>query len=147
MQYFISGIILYNGQKKDGTGDFISFGLSNGFPEFRFDVGSGPAVIKGAKELELGKWHTVKLNRERADGSMIVNDEGPYVGNIYGSFQGLDLLYEPLLLGGVPDFSSIHRLSGHSKGFVGRFNFFSHSSHNCISHLILYEWEWGEVRT
>lgn len=59
------GLILYNGQQAGGSGDFISFGLNNGFPEFRFDVGAGPAVIKSDRDIDLGKWHTVKLSRNR----------------------------------------------------------------------------------
>lgn len=90
-----NGLILYNGQMKDGTGDFLSFGLSNGYPEFRFDVGSGPAVIRSDTALETGRWHKVHLSRNRANGKMVVNDEDTYTGTIHGSFQGLDLM-EPL---------------------------------------------------
>ena len=40
------GLFLYNGQKMDKTGDFISLNLVNGYVEFRFDLGSGAAVIR-----------------------------------------------------------------------------------------------------
>ena len=40
------GLFLYNGQKMDRTGDFISLNLINGYVEFRFDLGSGAAVIR-----------------------------------------------------------------------------------------------------
>lgn len=120
-----NGLIMYNGQKKDGTGDFISFGLSNGYPEFRFDVGAGPAVIRGSNPLALHAWHTVNLSRTKFDGSMTVDSTDTYTGSLYGSFQGLDLL-EPLFIGGHPNFKNVHRLSGQSKGFVG-----------CISELII----------
>lgn len=53
-------------------------------------------------------------------GDMYVDEAGPYRGTAAGRFQGLDLV-EPLYLGGVPDFRSIHRLTGHSQGFVGMF--------------------------
>ena len=62
------GMVLYNGQFNDGGGDFVCFGLSEGYPEFRFDVGSGPAVIRGNKTLDLNQWHTVKLTRNRKKG-------------------------------------------------------------------------------
>ena len=124
--YFIDvqshlGLILYNGQQAGGSGDFISFGLSKGHPEFRFDVGAGPAIIKADKAIEMGKWHTVKLSRNKKDGTMLVNDgheSGPFTGSVGGRFLGLDLL-EPLYLGGVPNFRSIHKLSGFNRGFVG----------------------------
>ena len=41
-----NGLFLYNGQKMDRTGDFISLNLVNGYVEFRFDLGSGAAVIR-----------------------------------------------------------------------------------------------------
>ena len=113
------GLILYNGQQAGGSGDFISFGINNGYPEFRFDVGSGPAVIRSDKPLELGKWHTVKLNRNRKDGSMTVDDQAPVYGAVVGRFLGLDLL-EPFYVGGVPNFKSIHKQAGFFRGFVGK---------------------------
>ena len=61
-------MVLYNGQFDDGGGDFVCFGLSEGYPEFRFDVGSGPAVIRGNRTLDLNQWHTVKLTRNRKKG-------------------------------------------------------------------------------
>ena len=121
----ISGLLLYNGQKIDGSGDFISLGLVNGIPEFRFDVGSGVAVIKAERPIEIGKWHTIKLSRDRKGGSMTVNKETPVLGNVHGKFEGLDLI-ENMYVGGVPNFGQIHRLAGHSKGFVG-----------CVSELII----------
>ncbi|XP_071451008.1 basement membrane-specific heparan sulfate proteoglycan core protein [Hetaerina americana] len=127
------GLILYNGQNPGGSGDFVSFGLSQGHPELRFDVGSGPAIIRAPAPVTLGRWHTVKLDRNKkeaykgmqGDGSMYVDGAGPYTGSAAGRFQGLDL-EEPLYIGGVPDFSNIHRLAGFTQGFVG-----------CISRLVV----------
>lgn len=62
------GLLLYNGQHTQTNGDFVCFGLSGAVPEFRFDVGSGPAIIRGKNPLELNKWHTVHLRREKKNG-------------------------------------------------------------------------------
>lgn len=43
-----SGLLLYNGQKTDGKGDFVSLALHNQHLEFRYDLGKGPAVIRWA---------------------------------------------------------------------------------------------------
>ena len=43
-----NGLLLYNGDKTDGEGDFVSIALQNGIVEFRFDCGTGPAVIRYA---------------------------------------------------------------------------------------------------
>jgi len=40
------GVIFYNGYATDGSGDFISLALRNGTLEYRFDLGTGPAVIR-----------------------------------------------------------------------------------------------------
>lgn len=136
----LDGLILYNGQQKGGSGDFISLGLNRGFVEFRFDVGSGSAVIRNNRPLRLGQWHTVNVTRSRKEGkfwnlkrkfffctyllnyllgTLTVDNEGPYTGSTTGTFQGLDLV-EPLYVGGVPDFKAIHKAVGHSKGLVGK---------------------------
>lgn len=41
-----NGLIFYNGYVKRPTGDFISLALKDGFVEFRFDLGTGPAYIR-----------------------------------------------------------------------------------------------------
>lgn len=41
-----SGLLLYNGQKTDGKGDFVSLALRDQHLEFRYDLGKGAAVIR-----------------------------------------------------------------------------------------------------
>ena len=41
-----NGLILYNGYTTDRSGDFISVALKDQYLEFRFDLGTGPAVIR-----------------------------------------------------------------------------------------------------
>ena len=62
------GLILYNGQERGGAGDFVSLGLNNSYVEFRFEVGSGPAIIRSSHPIRIGEWHTVKLFRNRKQG-------------------------------------------------------------------------------
>ena len=40
------GLLLYNGYSTDRTGDFLSLTLRNGFPEYCFDLGTGPAIVR-----------------------------------------------------------------------------------------------------
>ena len=47
-----NGLFLYNGDRMDGTGDFISLNLIYGFVEFRFDLGSGPAIIRSVNKSD-----------------------------------------------------------------------------------------------
>uniref|UniRef100_A0A1B6EDX6 Basement membrane-specific heparan sulfate proteoglycan core protein n=1 Tax=Clastoptera arizonana TaxID=38151 RepID=A0A1B6EDX6_9HEMI len=119
------GLILYNAQYLGANGDFISFGIRNGYPEFRFDLGSGTAVISGNAPLTMDEWHTIKLSRSKKQGLMYVDGQGPFKGDAPKRHQGLDLS-QPLFVGGVPDFSNIHKLNGFDSGFVG-----------CISRLVI----------
>ena len=41
-----NGLLFYNGDRNDGHGDFILVSLKNGFVEFRFDCGTGEAIIR-----------------------------------------------------------------------------------------------------
>ncbi|NXJ01920.1 PGBM protein, partial [Psophia crepitans] len=65
-----TGLLLYNGQRKNSGADFISFGLVGGRPEFRFDAGSGMATIRHPTPLRLGEYHTVRLLRNLTRGSL-----------------------------------------------------------------------------
>lgn len=47
-----SGLLLYNGQKTDGKGDFVSLALHNRHLEFRYDLGKGAAIIRWAYGIE-----------------------------------------------------------------------------------------------
>ena len=56
---------------------------------------------------------------------MIINNGTPVNGKSSGRFQGMDLI-KPLYVGGVPDFSTVHKGSGFTTGFKG-----------CISRLMV----------
>ncbi|XP_053546192.1 basement membrane-specific heparan sulfate proteoglycan core protein isoform X4 [Bombina bombina] len=112
-----SGMLVYSGQKKSRGADFVSFGLVGGRPEFRFDAGSGMATIRYPTPIALGEFHTVTLNRNLTQGSLLVDNQAPVNGTSQGKFQGLDL-NEELYLGGYPDYDAISK-TGLSSGFVG----------------------------
>ncbi|XP_074655738.1 basement membrane-specific heparan sulfate proteoglycan core protein-like [Tubulanus polymorphus] len=111
------GLILYNGQFENGNGDFVSFGLQNGYGEFRFDCGSGPAIIKSEGPVSLQKWHKAELKRNKRNGTLIL-DGKKTVGQSEGRFQGLDLQLN-CYVGGVPEFNKISRKAGLTQGFIG----------------------------
>lgn len=53
------GLILYDGHRIDGTSDFMSLYLNDGFVEFAYDLGTGAAVVKSEFRVTLGEWHEV----------------------------------------------------------------------------------------
>ena len=46
------GLILYNGYTEDRNGDFIALSMVNGHLEYRFDLGTGPAIIRYMHESD-----------------------------------------------------------------------------------------------
>ncbi|XP_031635070.1 basement membrane-specific heparan sulfate proteoglycan core protein isoform X6 [Contarinia nasturtii] len=123
-----NGLILYNAQRH-GEGHYISLSLNHGYPEFRFDFGSGPVIVRADKPIVLKQWHTVKVNKVRKEGYLLVDDQHP-VAFPQTSRSGVELL-ENLYLGGVPNFNDIasSAVASH-EGYVG-----------CISRLILKDHE------
>lgn len=119
-----NGLILYNGQHH-GEGNYISLSLNDGYPEFRFDFGHEPKVVRAERPIDLKKWHTIKVNKVRKEGYLVVDDQAP-VAFPPTSRPGLEL-NENLYLGSVPNFNDIASTAfAHREGFVG-----------CISRLIL----------
>ncbi|XP_029051246.2 basement membrane-specific heparan sulfate proteoglycan core protein isoform X2 [Osmia bicornis bicornis] len=123
------GIILYNDESNRGNGDFILLSLVGGYPVFSFDLGSGPTIIRSEKSVTLSEWHTIKLQRNRKEGTMLVDGEGPYKGVAAGRKQGLDLK-ALLFVGGVPSDNTVNKYAEITSGFVG-----------CISRLVIGEKE------
>ncbi|XP_020284881.1 basement membrane-specific heparan sulfate proteoglycan core protein isoform X6 [Pseudomyrmex gracilis] len=121
------GILLYNDEFGNGNGDFIVLSLINGYPQFKFNLGSGPASINADKPVTLSEWHTIKIQRNRKEATMLVDGEGPYKVVAVGRRQGLDLK-EPLYIGGVPNYNRLDKQVEANTGFVG-----------CISRLVLGE--------
>lgn len=119
------GLILYNGERR-GSGDYIALSLNDRYPEFRFDFGNQPIVLRAHKPISLGNWHTIKINRIRKEGFMVVDDQAPVVIPPHVRFQGLDLI-ENLYIGGVSKYEDIAAsAAAKQSGFVG-----------CISRLII----------
>ncbi|XP_076325413.1 terribly reduced optic lobes isoform X10 [Tachypleus tridentatus] len=113
-----NGLLLYNGQQ-EGTGDFMTLLMKDGYVELRYELGSGPAIIRSTQPLEIGKWHTVRIIRNQKIGIVNVDDQPEASGSAPGRFLGLDLV-EPLYIGGVPDFSKLPKDAVESiPGFVG----------------------------
>ena len=61
---------MYCSQSKDGQGDFASIAIKDGRVEFRFDTGSGPAVLRSGIPINAGAWYTVSIERKLRDGRL-----------------------------------------------------------------------------
>lgn len=54
-----NGLILYNGHRTDGFGDYMALYLKDGFLEFSYDLGTGSAIVTSQLRIDLGEWHQV----------------------------------------------------------------------------------------
>ncbi|OWK08383.1 hypothetical protein Celaphus_00011080 [Cervus elaphus hippelaphus] len=127
-----SGLLLYNGQKTDGKGDFVSLALHNGLLEFRYDLGKGAAVIRSKEPVALGAWTRVSLERNGRKGAMRIGDGPRVLGESPVPHTVLNLK-EPLFVGGAPDFSKLARAAAVSSGFDGAIQLVSLNGRQLLS--------------
>ncbi|KAM5125370.1 LOW QUALITY PROTEIN: agrin-like [Callospermophilus lateralis] len=113
-----SGLLLYNGQKTDGKGDFVSLALHDQHLEFRYDLGKGAAVIRSKEPIALGSWIRVLVERNGRKGALHVGDGPRVLGESPVPHTMLNLK-EPLYIRGAPDFSKLARAAAASSGFDG----------------------------
>ncbi|XP_069945770.1 agrin isoform X4 [Cherax quadricarinatus] len=86
-----SGILLYSQQQKDGSGDFLSLALVDGFVEFRYNLGSGPALIRSHERVQMKRFHKVVAKRYQRDGILQLDESEDAIGKAPGNLKSLDL--------------------------------------------------------
>ncbi|XP_047579738.1 basement membrane-specific heparan sulfate proteoglycan core protein isoform X13 [Lutra lutra] len=115
------GILVFSGGKSGPVEDFVSLALVGGHLEFRYELGSGLAVLRSPEPLALGHWHRVSAERLNKDGSLRVNSRPPVLRSSPGKSQGLNL-HTLLYLGGVEPSVRLPpatNVSTHFRGCVG----------------------------
>ncbi|PNJ27285.1 HSPG2 isoform 4 [Pongo abelii] len=115
------GVLLFSGGKSGPVEDFVSLAMVGGHLEFRYELGSGLAVLRSTEPLALGRWHRVSAERLNKDGSLQVNGGRPVLRSSPGKSQGLNL-HTLLYLGGVEPsvpLSPATNMSAHFRGCVG----------------------------
>lgn len=112
------GLILYNGYTHDRKGDFISLSLRQGYVEFSFDLGTGPAIIRSDVPLKLHHWHVVRASRTGLEGVLRVDEGREVKGQSKGAYTQLTLL-QNLFLGGHQNLDHTSKHANLSSSFVG----------------------------
>uniref|UniRef100_A0A6P7FT13 Agrin-like n=1 Tax=Diabrotica virgifera virgifera TaxID=50390 RepID=A0A6P7FT13_DIAVI len=117
--YTEDGVILYNQQKADGLGDFVSLAIINGFVEFKYNLGNGAVLIRSVDKIKKGEDHKVVIRRYHRDGVLKLDESEEITGQSSGSLKALDLL-EDAFIGYVPtNYTRVYDNIGTSKGFQG----------------------------
>nr|XP_045374403.1 basement membrane-specific heparan sulfate proteoglycan core protein [Camelus bactrianus] len=115
------GILLFSGGPRGPVEDFVSLAMVGSHLEFRYELGSGLAILRSSEPLALGRWHRVSAERLNKDGSLRVNSGRPVLRSSPGKSQGLNL-NTLLYLGGVEPSVQLPpatNVSAHFRGCVG----------------------------
>ncbi|KAM5132244.1 basement membrane-specific heparan sulfate proteoglycan core protein [Mantella aurantiaca] len=94
------GLIFFSAGKGAPVEDFVSLAMAQGHLEFRYELGSGLAILRSADPIALGQWHKASAERINKDGTLQVNGGPPVKRSSPGKSQGLNLKTE-MFLGGV----------------------------------------------
>ncbi|XP_076261775.1 agrin-like isoform X1 [Rhynchophorus ferrugineus] len=117
--YTYDGILLYNAENDNGFGDFVSLSLTNGFVEFKYNLGHGTVVIRSLDKIDLGKFHRVIVKRYNRDGLLKLDDADDVAAQAAGSTKALDLKTDTFV-GYIPTNNTrIFENIGTDKGFEG----------------------------
>ncbi|KAH9495123.1 hypothetical protein Btru_018238 [Bulinus truncatus] len=113
------GVILFHAQHKNGSGDFVSLSINDGYVEFRYDLGAGPALLRSRETVEPIRIHHIIARRTKESGILIVDNEKSVSGSSPSTLTSLEL-GDPLYLGYIPQASrEVYDKVGVDLGLVG----------------------------
>ncbi|MGH0121397.1 UNVERIFIED_CONTAM: hypothetical protein FKN15_077799 [Acipenser sinensis] len=117
------GLLFFSGGKKMKVEDFVSLAMVDGHVEFRFELGTGMAVLRSPEPVALGRWHRIMAERSSKDGTLRVDHQKEIKRSSPGKAQGLNI-HTPMYLGGVPNMAILPEPAN-----------ISHLFHGCIGEL------------
>ncbi|XP_061591358.1 basement membrane-specific heparan sulfate proteoglycan core protein isoform X3 [Cololabis saira] len=113
-----NGLMFFCGGKKMKVEDFVSISMVDGQVEFRYELGTGQAVLRSPEPVSLGQWHRLVAERNKRAGHLKV-DQGPTERRTSpGKAQGLNI-HTPMYLGGVPSMLLLPKPANVSRMFDG----------------------------
>ncbi|XP_066462350.1 basement membrane-specific heparan sulfate proteoglycan core protein isoform X4 [Eleutherodactylus coqui] len=95
-----NGLLFFSGGKDSPVEDFVSLTMAGGYLEFRYELGSGLAILRSADPITLGQWHKASAERIHKDGTLQVDRAPPVKRSSPGKSLGLNLK-TLMYLGGV----------------------------------------------
>ncbi|XP_053727776.1 pikachurin isoform X1 [Synchiropus splendidus] len=110
------GTLLYSDDAD--SGDFLAINMVDRYVEFRFDCGSGGAVLRSQEQISLDAWHELRVSRTAKSGILQVDDQRPVEGFTEGAFTQINCS-SPLYIGGVPRYDKTKTTAGVVKPFTG----------------------------
>ncbi|XP_060913971.1 basement membrane-specific heparan sulfate proteoglycan core protein isoform X4 [Labrus mixtus] len=112
------GLMFFCGGKKMKVEDFVAVSMVDGHVEFRYELGTGQAILRSPEPVSLGQWHKVVAERNKRAGHLRV-DQGPVERKTSpGKAQGLNI-HTAMYLGGVPNMDILPKPANVSEMFEG----------------------------
>ncbi|XP_041474995.1 pikachurin-like isoform X2 [Lytechinus variegatus] len=112
-----SGILIYSGtESRDG--DFFSITLDENYIGFKFDCGSGPAVLRSTQPVTLHEWHIVEVSRTAREGMLRVDNQPTVTALAPGAFTQTSFDTN-LYIGGIDDIDLLSREVAVKNSFSG----------------------------
>lgn len=99
------GIIFYGSDLVNGNNDLIALYVQDGRVHYKFDCGSGPALIVSDNKINDHQWHTVVFKRQGVEGALVVDDLSPITGTSQGTTESMSV-QPPFFVGGVDSSSA-----------------------------------------
>ncbi|XP_077203122.1 pikachurin isoform X1 [Paroedura picta] len=112
------GLLLYCGENEHGRGDFMSVAVVRRSIQFRFNCGTGIAIITSENKIKLGNWHRVTVFRDGSDGWLKLDSSPPVSGKSQGQYSKITFR-TPFYLGGAPTAYWLVRSTGINRGYQG----------------------------
>ncbi|XP_072272714.1 pikachurin isoform X1 [Pyxicephalus adspersus] len=112
------GLLLYCGENEYGRGDFMSVSIIRRSVQFRYNCGTGTAIITSDSKIKPGTWHVVTIYREGLNGWIKLDGGSPVSGKSPGQYSKITFR-TPLYLGGAPSSYWLVKSAGTNRGFKG----------------------------
>ncbi|XP_066547238.1 basement membrane-specific heparan sulfate proteoglycan core protein isoform X4 [Amia ocellicauda] len=112
------GLMFFSGGKKMKVEDFVSLSMVDGYVEFRYELGTGMAVLRSVEPVAMSRWHRVTAERINRDGMLKVDQAREVRRSSPGRAQGLNI-HTPMYLGGVPSLDILPKPANVSMLFEG----------------------------
>ncbi|XP_045912374.1 basement membrane-specific heparan sulfate proteoglycan core protein-like isoform X7 [Micropterus dolomieu] len=112
------GVMFFCGGKKMKVEDFVAISMVEGHVEFRYELGTGQAILLSPEPVSLGQWHRVVAERNKKAGHLRVDQTPVERKTSPGKAQGLNI-HTPMYLGGVPNMNILPKPANVSEMFKG----------------------------
>lgn len=110
------GLLFHHGDQTINR-DFVSISVIEQRVEFRFDLGSGPAILMSGP-VSLNDWHYVLATRDGRSGTLQVDGGAVVSGQSEGSLSILNVNSD-IFVGGVADYDTVSPHVGTEVGLIG----------------------------